>query len=112
MSILAIHWILALIAIFLFPTLVILSRYYTAKVEAPAALAQQRVGEVSSVAHESFDGALVVKTLGRQHEEVERMYEASDRLREARIRVGRLRANFEPVIEALPNAGIVLLILV
>jgi ATP-binding cassette subfamily B protein len=111
-SILAIHWFLALIAVVLFPTLVVLSRYYTGKVEAPAALAQQRVGEVSAVAHESFDGALVVKTLGRQDEEVQRMLEASDRLREARIRVGRLRANFEPVIEALPSVGIVSLILV
>lgn len=110
-SILLVHWTLALIAAVLFPALVVLSRIYTAKVEGPAALAQQRVGEVSAVAHESFDGALVVKTLGRQEEEVQRMYEASDRLRQARIHVGRLRANFEPVIDALPNGGIVLLIL-
>jgi ABC-type multidrug transport system fused ATPase/permease subunit len=110
-SILMIHWTLAIIAAVLFPALVVLSRIYTAKVEGPAALAQQRVGEVSAVAHESFDGALVVKTLGRQEEEVRRLYEASDRLRQARIHVGRLRANFEPVIDALPNAGIVLLIL-
>jgi ABC-type multidrug transport system fused ATPase/permease subunit len=110
-SILLVHWTLALIAAVLFPALVVLSRIYTAKVEGPAALAQQSVGEVSAVAHESFDGALVVKTLGRQEEEVQRMYEASDRLRQARIHVGRLRANFEPVIDALPNGGIVLLIL-
>jgi ATP-binding cassette subfamily B protein len=111
-SLLLIHWILALIALVLFPLLVALSQIYTARVEAPAALAQHRVGEVSSVAHESFDGALVVKTLGREAEEVERMYEASDRLRQARIRVGRLRANFEPVIDALPSLGIVALVLV
>jgi ATP-binding cassette, subfamily B, bacterial len=111
-SILTIHWILALIALVLFPLLVALSQIFTARVEAPAALTQQRVGEVSAVAHESFDGALVVKTLGRQDEEVARMYEASDRLRQARIRVGRLRANFEPVIEAIPSLGIVMLVLV
>lgn len=110
-SILLIHWTLAAIAVVLFPALVVISRIYTAKVEGPAALAQQRVGEVSAVAHESFDGALVVKTLGRQEEEVRRMYEASDRLRQARIHVGRLRANFEPIIDALPSAGIVVLIL-
>jgi ATP-binding cassette, subfamily B, bacterial len=111
-SILMIHWMLALIAIVLFPALAILSQIYTARVEAPAALAQQRIGEVSAVAHESFDGALVVKTLGREDEELERMREASDRLRQARIRVGRLRANFEPVIESLPTLGIVVLILI
>ncbi|MEZ5168705.1 MAG: ABC transporter ATP-binding protein [Acidimicrobiales bacterium] len=71
----------------------------------------QRVGEVSALPT-SFEGALVVKTLGREADEVARMRAASDRLRRDRIRVGRLRANFEPVIDALPNLGIVLLILV
>ena len=111
-SLLLIHPLMALIAVVLFPALVVISQIYTSRVEAPAALAQQRVGEVSTVAHESFDGALVVKTLGRQDDEVERMREASDRLRQARIRVGRLRANFEPVIDALPASGIVVLIVV
>lgn len=111
-SIAVVHPLLALIAAILFPTLVIVSRKYTALVEEPAALAQQRVGDVSAIAHESFDGAVVVKTLGREAAEVERMLKASDRLREWRVRVGRLRANFEPVIDSLPNVGIILLILV
>ena len=55
---------------------------------------------------------MVVKTLGREAAEVERMLKASDRLRQWRVRVGRLRANFEPLIDALPNVGIILLILV
>ena len=111
-SILAIHPLLALIAAVLFPALVTMSHVYTSKVEAPAARAQQRVGEVSGVAHESFDGALVVKTLGRQDEEVERMREASEHLRAERIAVGRLRGTFEPLIDALPNVGIIVLLLV
>ena len=59
-SILLIHPLLAIIAIVLFPLLVVMSHVYTAKVEEPAARAQQGVGDVSSVAHESFDGTLVV----------------------------------------------------
>ena len=55
---------------------------------------------------------MIVKTLGREAAEVERMLKASDRLREWRVRVGRLRANFEPVIDSLPNIGIILMILV
>src|SRR5256885_6692289 len=47
-------------------------------------------------AHESFEGAMVVKTLGRQDAEVERLGEAADLLRVARVRVGALRALFEP----------------
>ncbi|MXW60214.1 MAG: ABC transporter ATP-binding protein [Acidimicrobiaceae bacterium] len=111
-SIFLVHPLLALIAAILFPALVVVSQKYTSLVEEPAALAQQRVGDVSAIAHESFDGAVIVKTLGREAAEVERMLKASDRLREWRVRVGRLRANFEPVIDSLPNIGIILLILV
>ncbi len=111
-SIFLVHPLLALIAAVLFPVLVVISQKYTSLVEEPAALAQQRVGDVSAIAHESFDGAVVVKTLGREAAEVERMLKASDRLRQWRVRVGRLRANFEPLIDALPNVGIILLILV
>ena len=107
-----VHPLLALIAAVLFPALVVISQKYTSLVEEPAALAQQRVGDVSAIAHESFDGAVVVKTLGREAAEVERMLKASDRLRQWRVQVGRLRANFEPLIDALPNVGIILLILV
>ena len=111
-SIALVHPLLALIAAILFPALVVVSQKYSALVEEPAALAQQRVGDVSAIAHESFDGAVIVKTLGREAAEVERMLKASDRLREWRVRVGRLRANFEPVIDSLPNVGIILMILV
>jgi len=110
-SILLIHPLLALVAVTLFPILAVLSGRYTARVEQPAADVQQRVGDVSSVAHESFEGALIVKTLGREADELERMRAASELLRQDRIEVGRLRASFEPVIDALPNAGIVILML-
>ncbi len=111
-SIFLIHPLLALIAAILLPALVVISQKYTSLVEEPAALAQQQVGDVSAIAHESFDGAVIVKTLGREAAEVERMLKASDRLREWRVRVGRLRADFEPVIDALPNVGIIVLIVV
>jgi ABC-type multidrug transport system fused ATPase/permease subunit len=75
-------------------------------------LVQDRVGQVSRVAHESFDGALVVKTLGRSEHEIERLGDAADQLRQARIGVGRIRAVFEPVIDAIPNIGIIILLLI
>ena len=106
------HPLLALIAAVVFPALAAISRIYTRRVEAPSAEVQRRVGEVSEVAHESFDGAVVVKTLGREPIEVERMRAASERLRAERIRVGRMRATFEPSIDALPTVGAIALLLV
>ena len=106
------HPLLALIAAVVFPALAVISRVYTRRVEAPSAEVQRRVGEVSEIAHESFDGAVVVKTLGREPIEVERMRAASERLRDERIRVGRMRGTFEPAIDALPTVGAIALLLV
>ena len=107
-----IHPLVALLGIVLFPLLVVMSQIYTSRVEAPSARAQQAVGEVASVAHESFEGALVVKTLGREAAEVERLRRASATLRQERLVAGRIRAAFEPSIDALPNIGVVLLLLI
>ena len=103
---------LALIGITVLPGLAFLNRYYTRRVEDPASKAQQKIGEVSSVAHESVDGALMVKTLGREDAEVGRLAEKAQDLRSERIRMGRLRAAFEPAFEALPALGIIILIAV
>ena len=106
------HPLLALIAAVVFPALAVISRIYTRMVEVPSAEVQRRVGEVSAVAHESFDGAVVVKTLGREQMEVERMRAASEQLRDERIRVGRMRGTFEPALDALPTVGAITLLLV
>jgi len=103
---------LAVIGILVLPGLAIINRYYTAKVEDPATKAQERIGDVSAVAHESIDGALMVKTLGREQAEVERLRERAIALRDERIRMGRLRAAFEPAFEAIPAIGIIVLIAV
>jgi ABC-type multidrug transport system fused ATPase/permease subunit len=57
------------------------------------------------VAHESFDGALVVKSLGREAEETHRFDGRATALRDANVAVGRTRGMFDPVIEAIPNLG-------
>ncbi|HJR26129.1 MAG TPA: ABC transporter ATP-binding protein, partial [Acidimicrobiales bacterium] len=98
------------VGITLFPSLALLNNAYTKRVERPAATAQARVGDVSAVAHESFEGVLVVKTLGLEAREAGRMDAAAERLRQARLTVGRLRASFEPGLDALPNLGTVVLL--
>jgi ATP-binding cassette subfamily B protein len=111
-SLIRVDPILTLIALLLFPTLALVNRLYTRRIEAPVAAVQEQVGQVSRVAHESFDGALVVKTLGRAQHEIDRLEVEAERLRQARIRVGRIRGTFEPTIDAIPNVGIIVLLLV
>jgi ABC-type multidrug transport system fused ATPase/permease subunit len=102
--------LLMLVGLALFPSLAILNQIYSRRVEDPASRTQARLGEVSSVAHESFEGALLVKTLGLESREVERLAGAAGELRTARLAVGRLRATFEPVLDALPNVGTIALL--
>jgi ABC-type multidrug transport system fused ATPase/permease subunit len=111
-SLLAADVAFALVAVLLFPALAWLSRYYTDRVHEPAARVQARLGRVSAIAHESFDGALVVKTLGREAAERERFEAAAEDLRTERLTVARLTALFQPLIAMLPNLGVVALLLV
>src|SRR5919206_33181 len=67
--------------------------------------AQQLRATVSGVAHESFEGAVVVKTLGREAAETARFREVADRLRHANVAVGTTRGLFDPVLEGLPVLG-------
>ena len=111
-SLATVDWALMVVALLLFPGLALVNRAYTRRVEKPLGEIQQRVGQVSRIAHESFDGVLVVKTLGRADEEEARLGEASDQLRQARIAMGRIRGTFEPMIDALPNLGIIVLLVI
>ncbi len=67
--------------------------------------AQQLRAGVSGVAHESFEGAVVVKTLGREAAETERFRSVADELRDANVAVGVTRGLFDPIQEGLPVLG-------
>ena len=57
---------LALVGLAIFPALFGLNVVYSRRMAPRQIRAQQLRAEVSAIAHESFDGALVVKTMGRE----------------------------------------------
>jgi ATP-binding cassette, subfamily B, bacterial len=73
---------------------------------------QEAKGAVGRVAHESIDGALTVRSLGREAEEVRRLEVAVHGLRDAIIRVGRFWATFRSVTESLPAICVVVSLVV
>jgi len=103
---------LALIGLILFPSLALMNRSFAKRMEEPARSAQEDIGEVSAVAHESIDGALVVKTLGREDAETERLAVKARALRDDRVRGGYVRATFEAGLDALPTLATALLLAV
>ncbi len=72
---------------------------------------QTQVGVVSGVAHESFDGALTVKSLGREDYETERLRRESDELRDRSVYIGVRWETYRTIIVTLlPAIGLVVLL--
>lgn len=102
--------VLTLVGLVVFPALFGINVFYQRWLSPRVAHAQALRGDLSAVAHESFDGALVVKSLGREADETARFARSTDELRDANIEVGKIRSIFDPLLEALPNLGILLVI--
>ncbi|MDG2353019.1 MAG: ABC transporter ATP-binding protein [Acidimicrobiales bacterium] len=111
-SLLILHPFFFVVALLLFPVLAVLQRFFVRAVEGPARRAQALIGELSEIAHESLDGIMVVKTIGRQKQELDRLIKSSERLREERLKIGWQRSVFSPLLYHLPNFGILILLMV
>lgn len=94
-------WI-ALFAVIVFPVMMAVNSVYSRIVEKPLSTMQAQVAQVAGIAHESFEGALVVKTLGRQRAEHNRFATAVEGLRDRRQHVGFIRTGVEGVLNAFP----------
>lgn len=68
--------------------------------------------EVSTIAHESFEGGTVVKALGAEEIEAARFRTATNALRDADTKVGRTSAWFEPMMDVVVPLGSVVLMVV
>ncbi|NYJ07792.1 ABC transporter ATP-binding protein [Petropleomorpha daqingensis] len=103
---------LALVGLIVFPLVFAANYFYSQAMSPRMQRAQQLRAEVSEIAHESFDAALVVKTLGREDTETARFETRARELRDGLVDVGRVRGLFDPMLEALPNLGILAILLV
>jgi ABC-type multidrug transport system fused ATPase/permease subunit len=68
--------------------------------------------QVSTIAHESFEGGTVVKALGAEDRETERFRVSAEALRDADIAVGRTSAWFEPIMDLIVPLGSLALMIV
>lgn len=98
-------WVV-LIAFVLFPVMILVNSIYSRIVRAPLAKVQHGVADIAGIAHESFEGALIVKTLGRREAEMKRFDAATQRLRASRTRVGVVGAVLKAVLGSLPQLGV------
>jgi ATP-binding cassette subfamily B protein len=104
--------VLALVGLLVFPAVVVANLLYQHYSSPLMTRAQGLRAEVSEIAHESFDGAMVVKTLGRETEETDRFGAKARELRDVNIRAGRIRAVFDPALASLPGLGVLVVLAV
>jgi ABC-type multidrug transport system fused ATPase/permease subunit len=95
-----------------FPAVFVVNVVYSQVMSPRMQRAQQLRAEVSEIAHESFDAALVVKTLGREESETERFAVRARELRDGLVAVGKVRGLFDPLMEALPSLGTLAVLLI
>jgi len=94
---------LGVLAIVVFPILLMLNISYQKRIDRFYALAQDELGALSQAVHESFDGVMVVKSFGAEKRETERLAVITSRLRNARIEAVSVRSMFEAAIDAIPS---------
>jgi ATP-binding cassette subfamily B protein len=104
--------LLAVVGLVIFPAVFAVNVVYSRVMSPRMQRAQQLRAEVSEIAHESFDAALVVKTLGREAEETERFAARATELRDGLVAVGRVRGLFDPLMESLPSLGTLAVLLI
>lgn len=103
---------LAVAALSVLPAAVVANVIFQRRMSPAATRAQQLRAEVADIAHESFEAALLVKSLGTEEREERRFAERAGALRDANVRVGIVRAYFDPVIDMLPSLGTLLVLVV
>ncbi len=104
--------LLAVVGLIVFPLVFGANVIYSQVMSPRMQRAQQLRAEVSEIAHESFDAALVVKTLGREEAETDRFGDRAEELRDGLVAVGRVRGLFDPIMEALPSLGTLAVLLI
>lgn len=103
---------LALAALVVLPLAVVANLVFQRRMSPAAIRAQQLRAEVADIAHESFEAAVLVTSLGTAAREEARFAGRAKQLRDANVHVGTVRAMFDPVIDLLPSLGTLLVLVV
>ena len=92
---------LAITAMMVIPAVLAVNVVYERVISPLWDAGQSLRADVSTIAHESFEGGTVVKALGAEHIESERFAVKVDGLRDADTRVGAVSSWFEPLMDSM-----------
>jgi subfamily B ATP-binding cassette protein MsbA len=95
------EWLLALIAIGVFPLVALTIRAIGRQLYKINRRAQQKIAELNVVLQESFTGSKIVKAFGRERLEQERFNQVNDRMLALALKDRRVDEMAEPIMEVL-----------
>lgn len=104
--------VMGVVAVAVFPVLIVLNVMYQHRVDRHFDDAQQALGDFSGAVHESFEAVQLVKAYGAGRRETERLSTMAEKIRDARVHAVHLRGSFEALLETIPsitNIGLVVL---
>jgi len=100
------EWMLALIAVAVFPAAGVTVRAIGRKLYTINKRAQEKIAELNVVLHESFAGTKIVKAFGRERLEQERFDHVNDRLLRLALKNQRTDQAAEPLMEVMGAVGL------
>jgi subfamily B ATP-binding cassette protein MsbA len=100
------EWVLALIAIAVFPAVAVAVRAIGRQLYKINRRAQQKIAELNVVLQESFTGSKIVKAFGRECLEQDRFNQVNDRLLALALKDRRVDEMAEPLMEVLGAVAI------
>lgn len=103
---------LALAAFIMLPIMIAANAIFSRHMSPAVTKAQLARARLADVAHESFDAALLVKSLGAAEQEEAKFAGVARQLQSDATRVGRIKAVFDPVIDFLPSFATLAVLLV
>jgi ATP-binding cassette subfamily B protein len=102
---LTIHVVLTLVALSTLPAVYMLGARLRDEVFPLTWLSQARAGELATIVDENVNGTRVVKAFAAEAAQVRLLARAAQRIRWANLESSRIRARYNPAIEAMPRVG-------
>jgi ATP-binding cassette, subfamily B, bacterial MsbA len=101
-------WVLALLALCLFPVAGLPLRYFSQQLRQTSRRQQESVGRLNAMLHENIQGNRVVKAFGREAFEVSRFAEQTERIFKVQMKAALIRAlPLTEVLAGIAVAGII-----
>lgn len=100
-----IHWKLALITISIIPFIVIIIHVFGQRMRRISASIQSRLADITSILQENISAMRVIKSFGREEEELKNFKDSSYRTFSINMKGVQLTATITPVVEVLGAVG-------